>query len=200
MERAAPAIDLARRCAATARARFAISGDFFDAIIPAEALLIEKLLEASLPAYQQEIDDTYRQAGEKLDTTVAIGYLRDHNNRLEMEPNQRIQEAAPPMLTVTILEEGDFAVVTALPVQDHRDAIAVYVDDDLVEQRAHDPLLELGRARFVLPHSLQILTERQNRFLISLRWIRRWTVMTCLKASLRGRPALVHRGSFAKSI
>ena len=93
MERAAPAIDLARRCAATARARFAISGDFFDAIIPAEALLIEKLLEASLPAYQQEIDDTYRQAGEKLDTTVAIGYLRDHNNRLEMEPNQRIQEA-----------------------------------------------------------------------------------------------------------
>src|ERR1700674_585702 len=65
--------------------------------------------------------------------------------------------------------EGDFAVVTALPGQDHRDAVAVYVDDDLVEQRAHDPLLELGRARFVLPHSLQILTEPQNRFLISLR-------------------------------
>jgi CHAT domain-containing protein len=63
---AAPAIALARRCAASARARFASSGDFFDAIVPAEALLIERLLDGSLPEYEQELGDAYRQAGEKV--------------------------------------------------------------------------------------------------------------------------------------
>ena len=42
------AIELTRRCAEMARSRFASSGNFFDALTPADALLIEKLIDGSL--------------------------------------------------------------------------------------------------------------------------------------------------------
>jgi len=53
------------------------------------------LSEMELSTFRQRSQAALEQKAKRgeLYTTVAIGYLRDHNNRLEMEPNQRIQEA-----------------------------------------------------------------------------------------------------------
>jgi hypothetical protein len=64
------AIELTRRCAEMARSRFASSGNFFDALIPADALLIEKLFDGSLVQSEKEVLDAYQQAGEKVATSA----------------------------------------------------------------------------------------------------------------------------------
>jgi CHAT domain-containing protein/triacylglycerol esterase/lipase EstA (alpha/beta hydrolase family) len=64
------AIALARRCAEIARTRFASSGNIFDAVMPAEALLIEKLIDGSLGQCEREVLDAYQQASEKVATSA----------------------------------------------------------------------------------------------------------------------------------
>ena len=63
-------IGLAERCQKLARQRFAVTGDFFDAIGPADALLAVRLLDGTLGQAADEVARTYREAGEGVSSSA----------------------------------------------------------------------------------------------------------------------------------
>src|SRR5882757_8534844 len=62
-----------------------------------------------------------------------------------------------------IREELECRVVTTMPMQHHRDLLAILLHDDLVQQCSHDALLQLWRAVGMSPESREIIPQPQQR-------------------------------------
>src|SRR5882757_2047597 len=62
------------------------------------------------------------------------------------------------VLACFILQEIKRCVIAALPMQYHRDLLAVLLDDDLSQNGADDAFLQLLRALRIAPESRKILT------------------------------------------
>ena len=146
---AANGIRLAETCQTVARQRFAASGDFFDAIGPADALLAIRLLDGRLVGSVDEIARTYREAAQGVSSSLrqfnsVVSHLRmlaDLVRARAVSGDDRLEAALHELASGLDPKNGSATTAAAIP------AAGAAAPNDRPSGAQDNPPAAKGRAR-----------------------------------------------------
>src|SRR5690606_12434753 len=112
--------------------------------------------EASQPPFRPGVptSGTYAEAVENRDNPLIRLNASEFSDQLHNVVWRRIA-----MLTGLVLQEVEFRMISALPMQSKKNLLAFLANDDFVQQRTYDAFLQLLGARRMMPKSGEIFAE-----------------------------------------